>query len=90
MRKPIPRNTLCNMPAANDAVTPETRCGAGVRRNKLSTDELAAALRVVPQSIRAALCRKGHYLGLRPLKLPNGKLLWDASEVECLLFGEVA
>lgn len=56
---------------------------------KLSTEELAAALRVATQTPRASLCRLGHYMGLRPVKLPNGKLLWDAAEVERLLSGEV-
>ena len=59
-----------------------------VTRKNLSTEEIAAILRVVPQTIRASLCRKGHYCGLKPLKLPTGKLLWDASAVEALLSGE--
>lgn len=62
----------------------------GLRRAKLSTEELAAGVRVKPQTIRAALCRNGHYLGLRPCKLPNGRLLWDAAEVDRLLAGYVA
>lgn len=57
---------------------------------KLTTDELAFALRVFPQTIRAGLCRNGHYLGLRPTKLPSGRLLWDVAEVERLLAGEAA
>jgi hypothetical protein len=57
---------------------------------KLITEELAAALRIVPQTIRAGLCRNGHYLGLRPTKLPNGRLLWDAAEVARLTGGEGA
>lgn len=56
---------------------------------KLSTEEFAAVLRLRPQTIRAGLCRNGHYLSLRPSKLPNGRLLWDASEVEALTSGEV-
>ena len=56
---------------------------------KLSTEELASVLRIVPQTVRAGLCRNGHYLGIRPVKLPNGKLLWDAAEVERLVSGEV-
>ena len=90
MGKRIVQDALCNTTAANDAVIAETRCGAGMPRRKLSTEELADVLRVMPQTIRAALCRKGHYLGLIPLKLPNGKLLWDASDVNCLLSGEAA
>jgi len=56
---------------------------------RLSTSEFAAALRaagqrVQPQSIRRYLCEKNHYLGERPVKLPNGRLLWDAAAVERL------
>ncbi|MBT9520014.1 MAG: DNA-binding protein [Dechloromonas sp.] len=56
---------------------------------KLTTNELAAVLRVSPQTPIAALSRAGHYLGLRPCKLRNGRLLWDADEVSRLLNGEV-
>jgi len=34
---------------------------------------------------RSALCRAGHYLGLVPVKLPNGRMLWDAQSVHLLL-----
>lgn len=56
---------------------------------KLTTNELAACLRISPQTPIAALSRAGHYLGLRPSKLRNGRLLWDADEVNRLLNGEV-
>lgn len=57
---------------------------------KLSTDELAALGKVFPQSIRAAVCRNGHWLGMRPVKLANRRLLWDAAEAARVLNGEVA
>lgn len=57
---------------------------------KLSTEELAALFRVRPQSVRAALCRTGHYLGIRPVKLATGKLLWDSAAAERVMNGEVA
>lgn len=44
---------------------------------KLTTKELADRLRVQPQTVRASYCRKGHYLGLVPIKLPNGGLRWS-------------
>ena len=50
----------------------------------ISTEELAGLLRLKPQSLRAALCRDGSYFGLRPRKLPNGRLLWPADAVERL------
>lgn len=67
------------------AAAPSVRPGA-----KLTTEELAAVLRCKPQTPRAALCRQGHYMGMRPVKTPNGRLLWDADEVERLTSGEVA
>lgn len=57
---------------------------------KISTEEVAAAFRVASQTPRASLCRLGHWMGMRPVKLPNGRLLWDAAEVERLASGGVA
>lgn len=54
---------------------------------KLSTEEAAAKLRAAPQTPRASLCRLGHWMGMRPVKLPNGRLLWDAAEVDRLATG---
>lgn len=67
-----------------------TTAAPSARPAKITTEELAGLLHVVPQTPRAALCRNGHYLGLRPVKLPNGKLLWDAAAAERLIAGEVA
>ena len=50
-----------------------------------STDEAAAILKVKPQTLRAALCRDGHYFGIRPIKSPNRFLLWPAEAIEALL-----
>ncbi len=57
-----------------------------VARN-FSTEEFAAALKVKPQSIRAAYCRDGHYLNVIPVKLVNGRLLWPADGVDALVAG---
>ncbi len=62
---------------------------SNINTPKLSTEELAAFGKVVPQSIRAAVCRNGHWMGLRPIKLPNRRLLWDAAEAARVLNGEV-
>lgn len=70
---------------ANTNLVPSIRPAA-----KITTEEMAGQLRIVPQTARAGLCRNGHYLGMRPVKLPNGKLLWDAAAVERLTAGEVA
>lgn len=50
----------------------------------LTTEALAARFLVKPSSIRSAYCRDGHYFGLRPTKLPNGRLLWPADSLEAL------
>lgn len=47
-----------------------------------TTERLAEGLGIKPGSIRSRYCRTGSYFGVRPLKLPNGRLLWpgDARE----------
>jgi hypothetical protein len=53
----------------------------------LSTEDLAQSLKITPGTIRTRLCRTGSYFGLRPLKLPNGRLLWPGDAVERLTKG---
>jgi len=53
-----------------------------------STKEFAERLRVDANTIRRGLCVRGHYLGLRPVKLPNGRLVWPAAHVEDILAGK--
>lgn len=53
------------------------------------TEIAAAMLGAAPQTPRASLCRRGHWLGMRPTKLPNGRLLWPVAEIERLLAGDV-
>jgi hypothetical protein len=56
---------------------------------RLSTIEAAEVLKVRPQTLRAALCRDGHYLGARPAKSANRFLLWNAADIERLAAGEI-
>ena len=56
--------------------------------NRITTEVLAAALGLKPQTLRAAICRNSHYFGIRPAKLPNGRLLWPADAVERLTSGK--
>jgi hypothetical protein len=58
-------------------------------RTHLTTEELAALFGAAPQTPRASLCRIGHWMGMRPVKLPNGRLLWNAAEAERLASGGV-
>jgi hypothetical protein len=51
---------------------------------RITTEILAQALGLKPASIRVRLCRTGSYFGIRPIKLPNGRLLWPSDAVEQL------
>ncbi len=59
-----------------------------VNRDHLSTDEFAAVLAVEPQSVRKGYSKNGNYQGIRPTKLPNGRLLWPTEAVRRVLAGE--
>ena len=54
----------------------------------VTTERFAARNVVLPESVRAAYCRKGHYHGIKPLKLASGRLLWP--DVVVVAEGEVA
>ncbi len=54
----------------------------------LSTNQLAKLMGVKPGSIHRALTRCGHYLGIRPVKLPNQRLRWSAAAAEAMLAGD--
>ncbi|WP_079433691.1 hypothetical protein [Zoogloea sp. LCSB751] len=48
---------------------------------KLSTAEFAALQSAKRQTIHKHHSQKGSYYGVRPQKLPSGKLLWPAIRV---------
>lgn len=52
------------------------------------THQAAALLVAKPGTLRVALCERGEYLGIKPVKLPNGRLLWPADEVDRVARGE--
>lgn len=54
-----------------------------------STEVFSQRFQVKPDTVRRGLCINGHYLGVRPLKLPTGRLLWPDISVKSLLNGEV-
>ena len=54
------------------------------RERRLTTEEFADQIGMKPESIRARLCRQGHFYGLRPIKLPNRRLLWPSDSTERL------
>lgn len=47
---------------------------------RISTEKLANIFGVKSQTIRRSLCIKGHYYGLTPVKMPNGRLMWRYNE----------
>jgi predicted DNA-binding transcriptional regulator AlpA len=47
----------------------------------LTTNKLAEKLGVKPDTLRRALCTNGHYLGIKPVKLPNRRLLWPSRSI---------
>lgn len=53
-------------------------------RPLLSTEELAAQLALRPQSIRKRFCQTGAYFCVRPVKLPNGRLMWPGDSLDQL------
>jgi hypothetical protein len=56
-------------------------------RRPITTEELAALLSIRPQSIRKRFCQTGGYFNLRPVKLPNGRLMWPADALDKLAEG---
>ncbi|KWF95616.1 DNA-binding protein [Burkholderia cepacia] len=64
-----------------------TQIAARHMRRLLTTEELASLLSLRPQSIRKRYCQTGAYFTLRPVKLPNGRLMWPADAVEKLAEG---
>ncbi|OQS20659.1 hypothetical protein B0T40_13375 [Chromobacterium haemolyticum] len=56
-------------------------------RPTLSTAEFAEAVGLRAPTIRKSYSRKGHALGIQPIKLPNGKLRWPLDKIEQLLAG---
>ncbi len=53
--------------------------------NGITTEDLANGLGGKPGSIRVRLCETGSYYGIKPHKLPNGRLLWPADSVQQLI-----
>lgn len=56
--------------------------------SKISTETVAALFYAKPQTPRRSYCLFGHWMGMAPTKLPNGRLLWDLDEAYRILNGE--
>ncbi len=59
---------------------------ANEQRN-YSSVRAATVLGMQAKSLSVALYRNGHYCGVRPARLPNGRLLWPADEIDALASG---
>lgn len=51
----------------------------------LCTEEFAAQLLVQSDTVRKQVSLTGSYLGIRPVHLPNQRLLWPSDVIEQLL-----
>jgi hypothetical protein len=54
----------------------------------MTTQQLADALGLKPQSIRKRYCETGAYYSLRPTKMPNRRLMWPADALAQLGRGQ--
>lgn len=52
------------------------------------TSEAGAACRFAPSTLRKEHSLNGHFKGIRPVKMPGGRLLWPADQVDRLARGE--
>ena len=53
----------------------------GLATNSITTNEFASIARVKAKAIYDRVYLAGHYLGIRPTKLPNGHLRWHRNDV---------
>lgn len=56
-------------------------------KRHITTREFAAFFRVEAATVRRSHCLNGHYMGVRPIKLPNNRLLWPEAAVIRVLTG---
>lgn len=52
-----------------------------------STTRAGLVLGIQAASLSTSLWRNGHYCGVVPVRLPNGRLLWPADEIDALAAG---
>lgn len=56
--------------------------------HNLTTEEFALGAKTKPNTIRTRLCKTGSFYGIKPIKLPSGRLLWPADAVQALINGK--
>lgn len=55
----------------------------------LTTEELAESLGMSAQTLRKRYSQTGSYFSVRPIKLPNRRLLWPGDSVEQLISSRI-
>ena len=55
---------------------------------RLTTEQVARVFGIEPQTVRKRWSQTGSYFGLKPIKLPNRRLMWSADAVAKFLRGE--
>jgi hypothetical protein len=55
------------------------------KKQHLPTNQFAELFGVKGDTVRRNLCVNGHFLGMKPIKLANGRLLWPATTPEQLV-----
>lgn len=58
---------------------------SNIQHNGITTESLANSIGYKPGSIRVRLCETGSFFGIKPNKLPSGRLLWPADAVQQLI-----
>ena len=56
----------------------------------ITTEQFAKTFHIKANTVRTKFCKDGHVFGIKPTKLPNGRLLWPSCEIEALLTMEVS
>lgn len=54
----------------------------------LDTNQFAESFNVQGSTVRRSFCVSGHYMGIVPLKWPNGRLGWPKSQRDRILKGQ--
>jgi len=61
-----------------------------VSQQLLTTNEFASQQCCAAQTVRKNMCLHGHHHGIKPIKHPNGRLLWRLQDLQTLLSGGAA
>lgn len=66
-------------------MTTPTAVFQSAQTTHINTEDLAKTLGVNPNTVRRGYCIQGHYMGIKPKKMPNRRLLWPVDKVQELI-----